>query len=62
MNKFIAYIKESYYELIHKVEWPERKNLISSSVAVVVSLVIMTVLIMAMDAISNGLVQLIYKL
>lgn len=62
MNKVITYIKESYYELVHKVEWPDRKNLLSSSIAVVVALIIMTFIIMVMDGAFNGLVKLIYKL
>lgn len=62
MNKIIAYIKESYDELLHKVEWPDRKNLMGSTIATVAALGILTVIIMIMDAASNGLVQLIYKL
>jgi len=62
MDKLIAYIKESYNELIHKVEWPDRENLMSSAITVVVALIIMTLLVMVMDAAPNGLVKLIYKL
>jgi preprotein translocase subunit SecE len=62
MNKLIAYIKESYDELLHKVEWPDRKNLMGSTIATITALGILTVIIMVMDAASNGFVQLIYKL
>lgn len=62
MDKFTAYIKDSYDELLHKVEWPERNILLDSTIAVIVGLVIITLLVFIMDGGINTLVDFIYKI
>jgi len=62
MDKLTAYIKDSYDELIHKVEWPERNVLLDSTIAVIVGLLIITVFIFIMDGGINTLVDFIYKI
>jgi len=60
MNKVINYIKESYTELVHKVSWPTWSELQNSSVVVMVAALIIAVLVYAMDASTNFIVNLLY--
>ncbi|MCO6461951.1 MAG: preprotein translocase subunit SecE [Saprospiraceae bacterium] len=62
MDKITAYIKDSYYELMHKVEWPDRVSLMGSTVATIVGLLILTLLIFGMDGVVNQVVDFIYKI
>ncbi|MDE7409251.1 MAG: preprotein translocase subunit SecE [Muribaculaceae bacterium] len=55
-------IKESYDELVHKVSWPTRKNLVNSAVLVLIASIIMAVFIAAVDYIFDHLMQLIYSI
>ncbi len=55
-------IKESYDELVHKVSWPTRKNLINSSVLVLIASIIMAAFIWFVDYIFEHLMQLIYSI
>jgi preprotein translocase subunit SecE len=49
MAALIEFVKESYIELTTKVTWPTWKELQSSSVLVLVTTVIISLLIFAMD-------------
>ena len=49
MAALIEFVKESYVELTTKVTWPTWKELQSSSVLVLVTTVIISLLIFAMD-------------
>ncbi|GHV57706.1 protein translocase subunit SecE [Bacteroidia bacterium] len=49
MNKIIAYIKEAYSELVHKVSWPTRQELSSSTVVVMTASLIMALVVFAID-------------
>lgn len=62
MDKITSYLRESYDELIHKVEWPQRNTLLESTIAVIVGLLITTLVIFAMDGGINQLVDFIYKI
>ncbi|MDE6019329.1 MAG: preprotein translocase subunit SecE [Muribaculaceae bacterium] len=55
-------IKESYDELVHKVSWPTRKNLVNSSVLVLIASIIMAVFIWAVDKVFSLLMELIYSI
>lgn len=55
-------IKESYGELVHKVSWPTQKNLINSSVLVLIASIVMALLIWAIDQVFNLLMETIYSL
>ncbi len=59
MNQIIAYAKESYSELAHKVTWPTWAKLQSSTVLVLVASLLIAALIFVMDAISKGLLELL---
>ena len=54
-------IKESYDELVHKVSWPTRKNLVNSAVLVLIASIIIAVFIWAVDKIFSLLMETIYS-
>ncbi len=60
--KLIKDIKESYNELVYKVSWPSQKELINSSVLVLIASIILAVFIWAVDKIFNLLMELIYSI
>ncbi|WP_354665809.1 preprotein translocase subunit SecE [Turicimonas muris] len=60
--KLFKDIKESYNELVCKVSWPTQKQLISSSVLVLIASIILAVFIWAVDKIFNWLMELIYSI
>ena len=55
-------IKESYDELCYKVTWPTQKNLINSSVLVLIASIIMALFIWAVDQVFNILMETIYSI
>ncbi len=55
-------LKESYDELVHKVSWPTRKNLVNSAVLVLIASIIIAVFIWAVDEIFSLLMETIYSL
>ncbi|MDE5676149.1 MAG: preprotein translocase subunit SecE [Muribaculaceae bacterium] len=60
--KLINDIKESYDELVYKVSWPTQKQLINSSVLVLIASIIIAVFIWVVDKIFNLLMELIYSI
>ena len=60
--KLIKDIQESYNELRYKVSWPTQKQLINSSVLVLVASIVLAVVIWAIDWIFASLMQLIYSI
>ena len=61
MNKISTYFSESYKELVEKVTWPTWTQLQQSTVIVLVATALVTVVIFIMDAISKGLLNLVYS-
>jgi len=62
MNKFTAYIRDSYKELIHKVSWPNWDQLQQSTMIVLGTTIIITFIVMLMDFVSKKGMELIYSL
>lgn len=71
MAALVEFVKESYVELMTKVTWPTWKELQSSSVLVLVTTVIISLIIFAMDylfginsanAVWRGVLGFIYEL
>jgi preprotein translocase subunit SecE len=64
MKKFFQrisnYIKESYNELVHKVSWPTRQELSSSTVVVMTASLIMAAVIFVIDFGFENLVKVFY--
>ena len=59
--KLIENIKESYDELVYKVSWPTQKQLVNSSVLVLIASVIIAAFIWVVDKIFNYLMEIIYS-
>ena len=62
MNKFGAFVKDSYVELTEKVSWPKWEQLQQSTMIVLVSTLIITAIVWVLDAGSNGVLKFIYSL
>ena len=62
MDKILLYLKESYNELMEKVSWPTRQNLVDSAKVVVVSALMLAVVVFAMDFVVNQILSFIYSL
>jgi preprotein translocase subunit SecE len=60
MKKIIAYFKDSYNELVHKVSWPSRTELSSSAVVVLFASLIIAVLIFVIDTVFEKVMSFIY--
>jgi len=62
MRKIIAYLKESYNELVHKVTWPTLKELQNSALVVMIASLIFALIVFAMDISFQTILEGIYKL
>lgn len=62
MDQVIAYLKESYNELMNKVTWPSMPNLLSSARLVIVASLLIAVAVFLMDLISKQVMTFIYNL
>ena len=62
MRKIIAYLKESYNELVHKVTWPTLKELQNSALVVMIASLIFALIVFAMDMTFQTILEGIYKL
>ena len=60
--KLFNSIKESYDELVYKVSWPTQKQLVNSSVLVLIASVIIAAFIWVVDKIFNMLMEIIYSI
>ena len=60
--KLIRNIQESYNELRYKVSWPTQKQLINSSVLVLIASIVIAFVIMIIDYIFDHLMQLVYSI
>ena len=57
MQRFMEFLKEARAEL-GKVTWPTRKELYESTILVIVSVILITVFIGAVDFVFNKMLQL----
>ena len=55
-------IKESYNELVHKVSWPTRSQLVNSSVIVMVASIVLSLIIFAVDLVIDELMHGVYSI
>ena len=60
--KIVNYCKASYEELVHKVSWPTRKELMSSAVVVLIASLCIAVFIGLVDKVFDNVMELIYGL
>ncbi|MCC8096319.1 MAG: preprotein translocase subunit SecE [Tannerellaceae bacterium] len=61
MKKIIAYIKESYNELVYKVSWPTRTDLSNSAVVVMIASLIIAALIFVVDMGFENVMRFVYE-
>ena len=61
-SKVVAYIKDSYDELVHKVSWPTWSELQSSAIVVSIASLIIAMIVYLMDISSQTLLEQLYKL
>lgn len=61
-NKLFADIQESYSELVYKVSWPTRTQLVNSAMIVLVASIILSLVIWGVDEVINFVMQFIYGL
>jgi preprotein translocase subunit SecE len=62
MSKIQAYFRDSYQELLEKVSWPTWQQLQQSTMIVLVSTLVITGIVWAMDFASNSVLKLVYSL
>ena len=60
--KLLTNIEESYDELRYKTSWPSKKQLIKSSIIVMIASVIIAFVIFIMDQVIDKLMHFIYSL
>jgi len=60
-RKVADYIKEAYNELVHKVSWPTRQELASSTIIVMTASLIMAVVVFGIDFVFESMVKLFYS-
>ena len=61
-NKLFADIQESYSELVYKVSWPTRTQLVNSAMIVLVASIILSLIIWGVDDVINFIMETIYGL
>ena len=60
MKKIVAYIKDSYNELVHKVSWPTREELSGSTVIDLISSLIIALIVFGMDSLFEWILKILY--
>jgi preprotein translocase subunit SecE len=60
--KIIAYFREAYAELVHKVTWPSWEELQGSAILVMVASFIIAIIVAAMDLFFKYLMEVVYGL
>jgi len=61
MNKFTAYLRDSYKELMHKVTWPNWDQLQQSTMIVIGATLLITFMVSIMDFAASNAMKLIYS-
>jgi preprotein translocase subunit SecE len=61
-SKLVAYVKESYDELMHKVSWPSWSELQGSAIVVSVASLIIALIVFSMDEVFRNVLLQFYKL
>lgn len=62
MNKFTAFVKESYQELVENVSWPKWEQLQQSTMIVLGATLFITAIVALLDFVSSGSMKFIYSL
>ena len=62
METIKIYLIESYNELVNKVTWPTRANLLGSTRVVLIGSLIIALIVLVMDAVSKQFTGLLYNI
>lgn len=62
MKKIVNYIKDSYNELVYKVSWPTRSELINSAIVVMIASIIMALIVFGVDSLFERIIKNLYSL
>ena len=60
--KILTDIEESYNELVHKVSWPTKSELVNSTIVVMVASIIAALILALIDFILSHAMEFIYGL
>jgi len=60
MNRLVAYLKDTYNELVYKVSWPTKEELSGSTVIVLIASLIIAMVVFAMDSAFEQVLRLLY--
>ena len=60
--KILTDIQESYNELVHKVSWPSRKDLLNNTVLVMVAALVAALVIWLIDFAINWEMSWVYEI
>ncbi len=60
MKKLVAYIKDSYTELVYKVSWPSREELSNSAVIVMIASLVIAIIVFGIDSLFEWILKLLY--
>ena len=61
-SKIVAYFKESYDELMHKVSWPTWSELQGSAIVVSIASLIIALVVFLIDEVFQNVLLQFYKL
>lgn len=61
-NNRLTDIKESYNELVHKVSWPTKTELVNSTIIVMVASILMALVIWLIDTIIDWVMHGVYSI
>ncbi|MDD2283935.1 MAG: preprotein translocase subunit SecE [Paludibacter sp.] len=59
--KVVNYIKESYTELVQKVSWPTRAELMNSAIVVLIASIIIALIVWVMDLSFETIMTFVYE-
>ena len=59
--KVVNYIKESYTELVQKVSWPTRAELMNSAIVVLIASIIIALIVWVMDLSFESIMTFVYE-
>ena len=60
MKKLVAYLKDSYTELVYKVSWPSREELSNSAVIVMIASLVIALIVFGIDSLFEWILKLLY--
>ena len=60
MNRLVAYLKDTYNELVFKVSWPTKEELSGSTVIVLIASIIIALVVLVMDTVFENTLKFLY--